>query len=74
MTELLVLLVVALVVALVVIASASLVGPRLRVAAPLLLVTVGVGASYVGASYVPALAEVHVEPHWVPEMRSSPAV
>ncbi|SER38613.1 cation:proton antiporter, partial [Microlunatus flavus] len=58
MTGLLVLLVVALVV----IAAASLVGPRLRVAAPLLLVAVGVGASY-----VPALAEVHVEPHWILE-------
>jgi len=55
-------LLVVLVVAFVVIAGASVVGPRLRVAAPLLLVAVGVGASF-----VPALAGVQVDPDWILE-------
>jgi NhaP-type Na+/H+ or K+/H+ antiporter len=56
MTELLVVLVTALVV----IAAASLVGPRLKVAAPLLLVGIGVAASF-----LPAFAAVEIDPELI---------
>lgn len=56
MTELLVVLVAALVV----IAAATVAGPRLGVAAPLVLVAVGVGASF-----LPVFASVEIDPEWV---------
>ncbi|MBD8728244.1 sodium:proton antiporter [Frigoribacterium sp. CFBP 13707] len=46
--------------ALLVIAAATLVGPRLRVAAPLLLVAIGVGASF-----LPAFAAVEIDPELI---------
>ena len=58
MTELLVVLVLALVL----IAAATLVGPRLGVASPLMLVAVGVAASF-----LPVFASVHIEPEWILE-------
>ncbi|WP_029288528.1 sodium:proton antiporter [Cellulomonas sp. HZM] len=48
--------------ALVVIASATLAAPRLGVAAPLVLVAVGLAASF-----VPALGSVDIEPEWILE-------
>ena len=57
-TELLALIVVAIAV----IAGASALGPRVGLAAPLVLVVVGVAASF-----VPALAGAHVEPAWILE-------
>lgn len=48
------------VIALLVIAAATLLEPRLGVAAPLLLVAVGIGASL-----LPFAPEVHVEPEWI---------
>lgn len=56
MTETLVILVLALVV----IAFATLVGPKLGVAAPLVLVLAGVGASF-----LPVFAAVEIEPEWI---------
>ena len=56
MTELLVVMVAALVV----IAAATVAGPRLGVAAPLVLVAVGVGASF-----LPVFAAVEIDPEWV---------
>ena len=56
MTELLVVIVTALVV----IAAATVVGPRLGIAAPLVLVAIGVGASF-----LPVFASVHIEPEWI---------
>ncbi|WIB68725.1 cation:proton antiporter [Curtobacterium sp. MCBD17_035] len=58
MTELLVLIVSALVL----IAAAAVVGPRIGIAAPLVLVAIGVGASF-----LPWFASVHIEPAWVLE-------
>ncbi|GLZ51395.1 cation:proton antiporter [Actinomycetospora sp. NBRC 106378] len=58
MTELLVVLVTGFVV----IAAAAVVGPRLGVAAPLVLVVVGVGASF-----LPLFAGVEIEPEWILE-------
>ncbi|MBN9139375.1 MAG: sodium:proton antiporter [Micrococcales bacterium] len=55
-------LLVVLVAALVVIATSAVVGPRLGIAAPLLLVAVGVGASF-----LPVFAELHIEPEWILE-------
>lgn len=48
------------VIALLVIAAATLLAPRLGVAAPLLLVAVGIGASL-----LPFAPVVHVEPEWI---------
>ncbi|MGI3782608.1 MAG: cation:proton antiporter [Janthinobacterium lividum] len=56
MTELLVVIVTALVV----IAAATVAGPRLGIAAPLVLVAIGVGASF-----LPVFAGVHIEPEWI---------
>ena len=56
MTELLVVLVTAFVV----IAAAALVGPRLGIASPLVLVAIGVAASF-----LPAFGSVHIEPEWI---------
>lgn len=53
---------VVLVTAFVVIAAATVVGPRLGVASPLVLVAIGVGASF-----LPVFAAVHVEPEWILE-------
>ena len=58
MTELLVVLVTALVV----IAAATFLGPRLGVAAPLVLVAIGVGASF-----LPVTGSVEIEPEWILE-------
>ena len=58
MTELLVVMVAALVV----IAAATVAGPRLGIAAPLVLVAIGVGASF-----LPVFAAVHIEPEWILE-------
>ncbi|HEY0216302.1 MAG TPA: sodium:proton antiporter [Cellulomonas sp.] len=58
MTELLVVIVAALLV----IAAATLLGPRLGIASPLVLVVIGVLASL-----VPAIGSVHVEPEWILE-------
>lgn len=58
MTELLVVIVSAFVV----IAAATLLGPRLGIAAPLVLVAVGVAASF-----LPAFGAVHIEPAWILE-------
>lgn len=56
MTELLVLIVVGLVV----IAAAAVFGPRLGIASPLVLVAVGVAASF-----LPAFDSFHIEPEWI---------
>ncbi|KJC63048.1 cation:proton antiporter [Agreia bicolorata] len=56
MTELLVVLVLAFVA----IAASTVLGPRLGVAAPLLLVAIGVGASF-----LPLFADVEIEPEWI---------
>ncbi|MBB5873715.1 CPA1 family monovalent cation:H+ antiporter [Allocatelliglobosispora scoriae] len=58
MTELLVVIVTALVV----IAAATVVGPRLGIASPLVLVAVGVAASF-----LPMFTSVHIEPEWIIE-------
>ncbi len=58
MTEVLVVLVSAFVV----IAAAAVVGPRLGIAAPLVLVAIGVGASF-----LPVFASTHIEPEWIIE-------
>lgn len=58
MTELLVVIVTALVV----VAAAAVAGPRLGIAAPLVLVAVGVGASF-----LPVFAAVQIEPEWILE-------
>ena len=58
MTELLVVIVVALVV----IAGATVVGPRLGIASPLVLVVVGVAASF-----LPAFGSMHIDPEWILE-------
>jgi CPA1 family monovalent cation:H+ antiporter len=55
-------LLVVLVTALVVIAAATLVGPRLKIAAPLVLVAIGVGASF-----LPVFSSTHIEPEWIIE-------
>lgn len=51
-----------LVVALLTIAATTVIGPKLGLASPLLLVAVGVGASF-----VPALREFEIEPEWILE-------
>lgn len=51
-----------LVVALVVIALASVVGPRVGIASPLVLVAIGVGASF-----VPMLGVIDIRPEWILE-------
>ena len=56
MTELLVVLVLGLLV----IAGATVIGPRLGVASPLVLVAVGVAASF-----LPVFDAVHIEPEWI---------
>jgi NhaP-type Na+/H+ or K+/H+ antiporter len=56
MTELLLLIVTALVV----IAAATVVGPRLGIASPLVLVAIGVAASF-----LPVFGEVEIEPEWI---------
>ena len=53
-------LLVIMVLALVVIAFSTFLGPRLGVAAPLVLVAVGVAASF-----LPVFAEVEIEPEWI---------
>ena len=58
MTELLVVMVTAFMV----IAAATVVGPRLGIAAPLVLVAIGVGASL-----LPVFGSVHIEPEWILE-------
>ncbi len=58
MTELLVVIVAALAV----IAAATVVGPRLGIASPLVLVAIGVAASF-----LPVFGEAHIEPEWVLE-------
>lgn len=58
MTELLVVIVAGLGV----IAAATLVGPRLGIAAPLVLVAIGVGASF-----LPAFEAIRIEPDWILE-------
>ncbi|WP_306211125.1 cation:proton antiporter [Actinoplanes sp. RD1] len=58
MTELLVVMVTGLVV----IAAATVAGPRLGIAAPLVLVTIGVGASF-----LPVFGSAHIEPEWILE-------
>ncbi len=50
-------LLVVLVLGFVVIAAASVLGPRIRMAAPLILVAIGVGASF-----VPAIGSTHIDP------------
>jgi NhaP-type Na+/H+ or K+/H+ antiporter len=55
-------LLVVLVTAFLVIAAATLLGPRLRIAAPLVLVAIGVAVSF-----LPALGAVHIEPQWILE-------
>jgi monovalent cation/hydrogen antiporter len=47
---------------LVVIAAATLAGPRLGIASPLVLVAIGVAASF-----LPAFGEIHIEPEWILE-------
>jgi hypothetical protein len=72
-------LLVVIVAALVVIAAATLVGPRLGIAAPLVLVAIGVGASalaltiLVRAAYVTPLANLDASQIAI-EMRSTLAV
>ncbi|MCY1140968.1 sodium:proton antiporter [Actinoplanes sp. Pm04-4] len=58
MTELLVVIVTGLLV----IAGATLVGPRLGIAAPLVLVAIGVAASF-----LPVFEAAHIEPEWILE-------
>ena len=58
MTELLVVIVTALLV----IAAATVLGPRLGLAAPLVLVVIGVAASF-----LPMFASMHIEPEWILE-------
>ncbi|MGC5015190.1 cation:proton antiporter [Streptosporangium sp. DT93] len=58
MTELLVVIVTALVT----IAAATAVGPRLGIASPLVLVSIGVAASF-----LPMFGAVHIEPEWILE-------
>ncbi|MET0426234.1 MAG: sodium:proton antiporter [Actinoplanes sp.] len=58
MTELLVVIVTAILV----IAAATLAGPRLRIAAPLVLVAIGVAASF-----LPIFDSTHIEPEWIIE-------
>ena len=58
MTELLVVIVIGLSV----IAAATVLGPRLGIAAPLVLVAIGVGASF-----LPVFGSVHIEPEWILE-------
>ena len=58
MTELLVVLVAALVV----IAAAAVVGPRVGIAAPLVLVAIGVAAGF-----LPVFGSAHIEPEWILE-------
>jgi CPA1 family monovalent cation:H+ antiporter len=58
MTELLVLMVAAIAV----IAGAAVLGPRLGIASPLVLVAIGVGASF-----LPAFEAIHIEPAWILE-------
>jgi len=53
-------LLVVLVLALAAIAASTMLGPRLGVASPLLLVAIGVGASF-----LPVFAEVEIEPEWI---------
>nr|WP_232531107.1 sodium:proton antiporter [Microlunatus antarcticus] len=53
---------VVMVAALVVIAASAVAGPRLGIAAPLVLVAVGVGASF-----LPVFAGVRIEPEWILE-------
>jgi len=53
---------VVIVTAFVVIAAATLVGPRLRIAAPLVLVAIGVAASF-----LPVFGAAHIEPEWILE-------
>jgi hypothetical protein len=48
--------------ALVVIAAATVVGPRLGIAAPLVLVAIGVAASF-----LPVFSATHIEPEWILE-------
>lgn len=55
-------LLVVLVTAFVAIAAATVVGPRLGIASPLLLVAIGIGASF-----LPAFGAVHIEPEWILE-------
>jgi CPA1 family monovalent cation:H+ antiporter len=50
------------VLALIVIAASAVVGPRIGVASPLVLVAIGVGATF-----VPMIPELHVEPEWILE-------
>src|SRR4051794_5408839 len=56
MTELLIILVVGLLL----IAGATLIGPRLGIASPLVLVAIGVAASF-----LPVFASVHIEPELI---------
>ncbi|HEY2794316.1 MAG TPA: cation:proton antiporter, partial [Micromonosporaceae bacterium] len=44
------------------IAAATIAGPRLRIAAPLVLVVIGVAASF-----LPVFASVHIQPGWILE-------
>ena len=53
-------LLVVIVVAFVVIAAAAVVGPRVGIASPLVLVAVGVAASF-----LPAIGATHIEPEWI---------
>lgn len=55
-------LLVVLVVALLVIAGSTVLGPRLGIASPIVLLAVGIAASF-----VPAFGEVHIEPEWILE-------
>ena len=50
------------VVGLLLIAASSLLGPRLRIAAPLLLAAIGIVASF-----LPVFATVHIDPDWILE-------
>ncbi|WP_298440614.1 cation:proton antiporter, partial [Gordonia sp. (in: high G+C Gram-positive bacteria)] len=50
------------VVALLSIAATTVIGPKVGLAAPLLLVAIGVGASF-----VPALRDVEIDPEWILE-------
>ena len=55
-------LLVVIVIALVVIALAEVVGPHVRIAAPLVLVAIGILASF-----LPAVGSVHIQPAWILE-------
>jgi NhaP-type Na+/H+ or K+/H+ antiporter len=55
-------LLVVMVTAFMVIAAATVVGPRMGIAAPLVLVAIGVGASL-----LPVFGSVHIEPEWILE-------